>query len=98
MTQKNIILNFLRDKGIWVPSFDLQKVTTIYGWLGTSADRQARQMAEDGLISREQRGKYAYYRSNEVKEFGKQDQGWRVLKKQRERESLEKQGQGVLVK
>lgn len=63
-TQKQILLNLLRSQpDKWFPSFEIQSVDTEFGWLGTSADRQARQMAENGLIDREQRGKYAYYRA-----------------------------------
>lgn len=72
MTQKQIILKVLEDNdGNWVPSYDLIKTKTDYGWLGTSADRTARRMAEEGkieldgmyyFIERKKNGKYAYYR------------------------------------
>ena len=62
LTQKEIILNLLKDKGEWTPSYDLIKVDTKYGWLGSGADRIARYLVEDGEIERKQIGKYAYYR------------------------------------
>jgi len=36
-------------------------VQTEWGWLGTSADRTARKMAEAGEIERKRVGKYVYY-------------------------------------
>ncbi len=62
MTQKEIIYNLLKDNGGWVVSYNLIKVDTKYGWLGTGADRLARYLVEDGTIERKQDGKYAYYR------------------------------------
>ena len=73
MTQREIIMKTLEESGDWIPSFKLQKENTPYGWLGSSADRTCRKMAEDKLIERKQEGKYAYYRA--IKPTG-----YRVLK------------------
>lgn len=62
LTQEQIIIKYLNDCGDWVESYRLQKQETPYGWLGTSADRIARSMAEHGKIERKREGKYAYYR------------------------------------
>lgn len=61
LTQSQIILNVLKDRNDWVPSYHLIKIETAWGWLGTSADREARRMAEDGIIERKRDGKYSYY-------------------------------------
>lgn len=42
-------------------SWQLIKVNTPKGWLGSGADREARKMAEEGLIVRSHEGKYALY-------------------------------------
>ena len=97
MTQKQIIFKLLRDKRDWVVSFDLQKVNTDYGWLGTSADRQARQMVEDGVIDRQRRGKYSFFRAKEFREFGKPKKDWRTKKKEAQIEEEEKSGQGKFI-
>jgi hypothetical protein len=60
ITQEDIIINYLTHD--WMFSYELQKVNTPYGWLGTSADRIARRMAEQGKKERQRVGKYAQYR------------------------------------
>lgn len=62
MTQQAIILKTLQDVNDWVPSYRLVKIDTEYGWLGTSGDRRARQLHEEGFIDRRHNGKYAEYR------------------------------------
>ena len=44
-----------------VPSWALQKVNTDWGWLGTSADRTARKMAEQGKLHRTYKGREVYF-------------------------------------
>ena len=61
LTQGEIVELVVRHAGKPVPSWDLQKVQTYWGWLGTSADRIARKLAENGRLDRERRGKYVYY-------------------------------------
>lgn len=60
-TQAEIIKNVLDKSSEPIPSWALQKVNTEWGWLGTSADRTARKMAEAGEIERKRVGKYVYY-------------------------------------
>ena len=67
MTQDRIVLNLLeqkgkRDKEGWVYSWELIKVNTDWGWLGTSGDRAARRLTEYGDIERKMLGKYAAFR------------------------------------
>ena len=61
LSQSQIILKVLESSSEPVPSHAIQKTQTSWGWLGTSADREARRLAEEGKISRERVGKYTYY-------------------------------------
>lgn len=66
LTQSQIILAHLRDCKEWIYGYNLQKVATKYGFLGSSGDRQARALAEEGKIERRHIGKYAEYRTKEL--------------------------------
>lgn len=66
-----VVLRLLETRGEWVPSYQLIKVNTTHGWIGSSGDRRAREIAEDGYhemngvkyyIERRNEGKYAEYR------------------------------------
>jgi len=70
-TLHDIICLHLADMGDWVPSYSLSKVQTKFGWCGSSGERRARELAEDGaheykgiiyIIERRQIGKFAEYR------------------------------------
>ena len=65
MTQAKIVENVVYYSREPVPSWDLQKVKTEWGWLGTSADREARRLAENGVLNRVRNGKYVYYTHGE---------------------------------
>ena len=60
MTQQKIILNLLARNG-WTPSYDLIKVNTEWGFLGTSSLRRARELVAEQLIRDRDRGKYVEY-------------------------------------
>ncbi len=62
LTYEEIIMRVLEESNDWVPSFNLIKTNTKWGWLGTSADREARRLAENNLIERKRDGRYTYYR------------------------------------
>lgn len=68
MTQTQIILQVLEDRRFWenedrwVVSWKIIKNDTPYGFLGTSADREARRMAESKILERTRIGKFTYYR------------------------------------
>jgi hypothetical protein len=62
LTQEEIILAVLEDINDWTPSYNIIKVNTKWGWLGTGADREARRLAEQGIIQRKREGKYTYFR------------------------------------
>jgi hypothetical protein len=64
MTQQEILRHFLTND--WKPSWELIMKQTPFGWLGSSADRQARFLAENGEIERKRQGKYAYYRRKQL--------------------------------
>mgnify|MGYP003661462636 CR=1 FL=1 len=49
LTQSQIILKVLESSSEPVPSHEIQKTQTPWGWLGTSADREARRLAEEAL-------------------------------------------------
>ena len=62
LTQREIVLTIVEARHPEpVPSWDLQKTQTPWGWLGTSGDRNARRLAEDGYLERTMKGKYVYY-------------------------------------
>lgn len=63
LTQEEIILAVLEDVKDWIPSYQIIKVNTRWGWLGISADREARRLAEQGIIQRKREGKYTYYKT-----------------------------------
>jgi hypothetical protein len=60
-TQEEIIMNVVSHSADPVPSWNLQKVNTPWGWLGHSADRMARKMAEQGKLHKNYVRKYVYY-------------------------------------
>jgi hypothetical protein len=62
MTQQTLILKKLAEAKGWVYSYDLVKVWIDGHFLGTSGDREARRLAEDGVIERNNDEKYARYR------------------------------------
>lgn len=50
LTYQDKITLFLHDqKGQWVESFKLGKVHTKWGWIGSSGERRAREIAEKGI-------------------------------------------------
>lgn len=50
MTNKDKVLAVLKQKRKWTPSYDLYKVSTKWGWIGSSGDRRARELRAEGLI------------------------------------------------
>lgn len=72
MTKKEIIVRHLyANKGNWIPSYDLVKLNTEWGYTGLQADRRAFELAQDGsfsspnfkyYIEAQRQGKYTYFR------------------------------------
>lgn len=52
MTQSSIIKRYLSQCNGWVPSYDLIKMSTDWGWIGSNGDRTARTLAINGEIER----------------------------------------------
>jgi hypothetical protein len=62
-TQKEIIIEVLRlAYPNYIPSHQLQKTDTVFGWIGTSGDRRCRELEEEGEIESKPDGKYISYR------------------------------------
>lgn len=82
ITQRQIILNLLRSHPHeWFFSYDLMKVETPWGFIGSQGDRRARELAEDSLIEVNHEEKYARYRAkeNKLKEVWRAPDG-RIIK------------------
>ena len=63
LSQKEIIRKLLRDDPEkWWFSYDLQKIGTKYGWLGTSGDRRARELRKAGILESKPSGQYEMYK------------------------------------
>jgi hypothetical protein len=54
MTLPLIILHVLKYAKGWVPSHQLEKVNTPWGWIGTSGTRRCRTLENDGLIENDE--------------------------------------------
>lgn len=67
MTLYDIIINVLRDEYIhtrqrtWVYGYQLQQAHTKYGWIGSSGQRRARELAKDYKIYADHSEKYVKY-------------------------------------
>ena len=64
LTYEEIIMRVLGESNDWTPSFNLIKTNTKWGWLGTSADREARRLAENNQIERKKRWKIYLLQTN----------------------------------
>jgi hypothetical protein len=71
-SQDELILKVLEGNGKnWTPGYELIKKEIWLGcekhFLGSSADRRARELAEYGKIERKREGKFVYFRLNQEK-------------------------------
>lgn len=62
LSQKSIILKVLENSFDFVPSYKLEKENTLWGWIGTSGSRRARELAEEGKIETKYEGGYVWYK------------------------------------
>ena len=67
LSVSEIIYEYLKERaGEYHAGYEFCNKTVTVGnytyWLGSSADRKARQLAIDGKIERVRKGKYAFYR------------------------------------
>ena len=67
MTDKQKILNHLRNTNDWIPNYNLQSKELSTGWVGSAGGRRCRELYESGLIERKLIGKIAHYKAKEVK-------------------------------
>ncbi len=65
LSQKTIVLNYLKQRGEWVRSLELDGRQTDWGWLGSEASRRCRELHKSDLVEKERRGKYEYYRAKQ---------------------------------
>ena len=71
MTQEVIIKKYLEQQREWVPSYELIKKDTDWGFLGSGADRAARSLAISGEINRARGSeigkdkKFTYFKAKE---------------------------------
>ena len=71
LSTKQIILNYLQERNCWVPLWDLVKVNTKWGWLGTSARSRVQELDQEKRIEHKLgsagdpmiEGKFSWYRS-----------------------------------
>lgn len=62
LTQSQLIVKFLESRyPDYVYGYELVKVNTPKGWIGSSGDRRARELAEKGIIKAMHEGKYVKY-------------------------------------
>jgi hypothetical protein len=45
LSQKQIVLNYLQSINDWVPSYQLTKLNTPWGFIGSQGDRRARELS-----------------------------------------------------
>lgn len=62
MTQKEILVLHLRERGNWVKEYELYRTETRWGWLAPSAPRRVRELVADGILERRMNGRYAEVR------------------------------------
>lgn len=72
LTLQDKIVLHLADSADWVKGYNLEKVNTKYGWIGSSGQRRCRELVEVGLhtidgvgyvVESGKEGKYVTYRA-----------------------------------
>lgn len=62
LSQSETIVRVLSDAQGWVPSYNLEKVETPWGFIGTSGLRRCRELVAAGKIEKREQGKFVWYR------------------------------------
>jgi hypothetical protein len=62
MSYKEKIVSLLEYKKDWVPAYDLEKVDSPMGWIGSSGSRRARELHAESVLERRLHKGYAEYR------------------------------------
>ena len=65
-TQKQIILEYLKDLNDWQLEFKIRSLNTPFGFIGARGDRTVRDMMEAGELDKDWRGKYRIVKHKEV--------------------------------
>lgn len=65
-TQKQIILEYLKDLNDWQFEYKIRAINTPFGWIGARGDRNVRQLIKDGKIDHDMKGKYRIVKHKEV--------------------------------
>ncbi len=68
MTQKQIIISYLRYTNDWIPAYNLRGIKTDFGFLGHQADRRARELVNEGKIIRRINKKFVEYKINKERQ------------------------------
>ena len=66
LTQKEIILAYLKDLNDWQEEYKIRAIHTPFGWIGARGDRNVRELIEDGLVDHDMRGKYRIVKHKET--------------------------------
>lgn len=63
MSQKTIILQYLREISDWVLAGKVRSIQTPYGFIGFRGDRDIRDMVREGILEKRMRGKFVEVRA-----------------------------------
>ena len=58
MTQKDIIIKYLKSLGTWVPEYRIRAIETPFGWIGARGDRNVRELIKEGKLLASMDGRY----------------------------------------
>ena len=73
MTQKELIIKYLKSQEDWVYGYTLAGKNTPLGFIGSQADRRLRELAEKGEVERRISGKFVQYRAKNDPVYIKKD-------------------------
>lgn len=62
LTQKELVYRCLEAHEGWVAGYRLRSLQTPLGFIGSSGDRRARELAEEGRIETRMQGRFVAYR------------------------------------
>lgn len=66
MSQKNIILHYLKEFGDWQYEYKIRAIDTPWGWIVARGDRNVRELIASGRIEADYKGKYRIVRYPKV--------------------------------
>lgn len=65
-TQKEIILDYLKDLNDWQFEYKIRAIHTPFGWIGARGDRNVRELIAEGKLDHEMKGKYRVVKHKQV--------------------------------